>query len=70
MVNFCLKIKVLPEFPPKCFITTERHSLAVSGSLYGEKQFLLTFILYYWFVQKQLFKQILIFLSFFPFQTL
>ena len=58
IVNFVSKNKVLYEFPPKCFKTTERHSLAVCGSLCGEKQFLLIFILYYWFVPKKLFKEI------------
>ena len=33
----CQKRKVLYEFPTKCFKTTERHSLAVGGSLSGEK---------------------------------
>ena len=58
----CLKRKFLYEFLQKSFKTTERHSLVVCGSLCGEKQFLLIFILYNWFVPKQLFKQILIFL--------
>ena len=39
----CLKRKVLYEFPPKCFKTTEGNRLAVSGSLCGEKHFLLIF---------------------------
>ena len=34
---FGLKRKVLYEFPPKCFKTKEWHSLAVYGSLCGEK---------------------------------
>ena len=61
-VNFCLKRNVLYEFLPNCFKTTERHSLAVCGSLCGEKEILLIFILHYWFVQKLLFKEIQIFL--------
>ena len=52
----------------KCFKTTERHSLAVCGSLYGEKQFLLIFFPFYCFDYKHLFKQIQIFLRIFPFQ--
>ena len=44
IVTFIIKRKVLHELPQKCFKTTERHSLAVCGSLYGEKQFLLIFI--------------------------
>ena len=35
----CLKRKVLYEFPQKCFKTTERHSLAVCGSVGGENRF-------------------------------
>ena len=35
----------------------------------GEKKFLLIIIPFYWFEPKQLFKQILIFLSICPFQT-
>ena len=54
---------MLYEFPQKWFKITERHSLAVCSSLWGEKQFLLIFIPFYWFEQKKKFKQILIFLS-------
>ena len=36
--------------------------------IFGEKQFLLLFILYYWFVQKELFKQIQILVWICPFQ--
>ena len=68
IVPFMSKRKVLYEFPQKYFKTTEGHSLAVCGSLCGEKQFLLIFIPFYWFDQKQLFKQIQIFLRIFPFQ--
>ena len=53
----------------KSFKTTERHSLAVCGSLYGEKLFLI-FIPFYWFDQKQLFKQIQIFLRICPFKKM
>ena len=67
--HFMSKRKVLYEFFQKCFKTTERHSLAVCGSLCGEKHFLLIFIPFYWFDQKQLFKQIQIFLRICPFQT-
>ena len=45
-----------------------RHSLAVCGSLLGEKKFLLIFVPCYLFDQKQLFKQIQIFLRISPFQ--
>ena len=54
---------------PKCIKTKERHSLAVCGSLCGEKLFLLIFIPFTWFEQIHLFKQILIFPGIFPFQT-
>ena len=66
----CLKRKVLYEFLQKCFKTTERHSLAVCGLLCGEKQFLLIFICFYRFNQKQLLKQIKIFLRIFPFTNM
>ena len=69
IVNFCLKRKVLYEFPPKCFKITERHSLAVCSSLCGEKEILLIFILHYWVVQKLLFKEIQIFLRICPFSN-
>ena len=67
--TFMIKKKKFYEFTQKWFKTTERHSLAVKGSLCGEKQFLLIFIPFYWFDQKQLFKQIQIFLRICPFQT-
>ena len=50
--HLCIKRKFLIEFPPKCFKTTERHSLAVCGPLCGEKQFLLIFIPFYWLMKK------------------
>ena len=62
--------KVLCEFSRKCLKTTEKHSLAVRGSLFGEKQFLLILVPFYWFGQKQLFKQIQIFLRIFPFSNM
>ena len=68
--SFMTKKKVLYEFLQKYIKTTERHSLAVYGSLCGEKKFLLISILYYWFVQKQLFKQIQIFLRICPFSNM
>ena len=68
-VTFVSKKKVLYEFPQKCFKTTERHCLAVCGSVCGEKQFLLLFIPFFWFDQKKLFKQIQIFHRIRTFQT-
>ena len=55
---------------PKMLKKTERPNLAVCGSLCGEKQFLLIFILHYWLVQKQLFKQIQILLRICPFSNM
>ena len=55
---FWLKREVLCEYPQKCFKKTEMHSLAVIGSFWREKQHLLIFVFFYWFDQKQLFKQI------------
>ena len=51
--HFYVKRKVLYEFPPKHFKTTEWHGLAVYSSLTGEKQFLLIFNPFYWFDQKK-----------------
>ena len=65
---FGLKREILSEFPRKCFKTIEKHSFAVCGSLYGEKNFLVQFVPFYWFVQKYLFKQILILFRIYPFQ--
>ena len=39
-------------FHKKCFKTTGRHSLAVWGSLFGEKQFLLIFVPFCWLDHK------------------
>ena len=66
----CLKRKVLYEFPPKCFKTWERYGIALCGSLCGEKKFLLIFIPFYRFDQKQLFIEIQIFLWIFPFSNM
>ena len=62
IVTFMSKRKYPYEFNQKSFKTTERNSLALCGSLCGEKQFLLIFIPFNWFDQKYLFKQIQIFL--------
>ena len=50
-------------FFQKCFKTTERHSLAVCGSICREN-FFFHIIPFYLFNKKKLFKQILIFLRF------
>ena len=69
-VKLWIKREVFRVFPRKPFKTTEKHSLAVRGSLCGEKPFLIIFVLFYWFVQKKLFKQIQIFLLVCPFSNL
>ena len=53
IVNFMSKRKVLYEILQKCLKKTERHGLEVCVSLCGEKQFLLIFIHFYWFDQKE-----------------
>ena len=70
IVIFMSKKKSSFEFPAKSFKTTERISLAVCGLLCGEKQFLLIFIVFYWFDQKQLLKQIQIFLRILNFSNI
>ena len=70
IVILCLKRIVLYEFLQTCSKTTERHSLAVCGLLFGEKQFLLIFICFYRFNKKKLLKQIQIFLRNFPFSNM
>ena len=55
-------------FQKTYFKTTERHTLTVCGLFWGEKQFLLIFIPFSWFAQKQLFHQILFFLWICPFK--
>ena len=49
----------------------DARSIEVSTAHFDEKKsFLLIFVHFYWFDQKQLFKQILIFLIIFPFSNL
>ena len=67
IVTFWNKKRSFSEFPQKYFNTTEKHSLAVCGSFWGEKQFLLIFVPFYLFDQNQLFKQIQNFFRIFPF---
>ena len=62
IATFMSKKKMSLWITPKCFKTTERYSLAVCGSLCGQKQFLLIFISFYKFDKKKLFKQIQIFI--------
>ena len=61
--HFLMKRVVLCDFSKKCFKITEKYSLALCSSFWGEKQFLLIFVPFYWFGQKKLFKQIYIFLQ-------
>ena len=68
IVDFWLKRDVLCESSRKCFTTTEKHSLAVCGSMLAKKVLFLIFVHIYWFDQKQLFKQILILLRIYPFK--
>ena len=70
IVTLMSKKKTSLRFPPKCFKTTERHSLAVCVPLCVEKQFLLIFIPIYWVDKKKLFKQIQIFLRICPFSNM
>ena len=60
----------LCEFPRICLNTTEKDSLAVWGSLTGDKPFFLIFVPFKWFDQKQLFIQIQIFFRICPFSNL
>ena len=57
-------------YPENASKTTGKQNLAVCGSFWGEKYFLLIFVPFYWFDQKKLFKQIQIFLRFCPFSNL
>ena len=55
LVPFLTKMKSSLWISLKNFKTRERHSLVVCGSLWGEKQFLLIFVPFYWFDQKKFF---------------
>ena len=54
IVIFWIKREVFSELARKCFKTTEKQSLAVCSSFWGEKQFLLIFVPFYCFEQKGL----------------
>ena len=54
IVTFLTKKRSFQWISPKCFKTTENHSLAVGSSLQGDKQFLLIFIPFYLFFQKKI----------------
>ena len=66
---FWLKREDTREFLRKCFKTTERHRLAVRGSLWGEKKVFINICPFYWFYQKKLFKLRQIFIRIYLFQT-
>ena len=70
IVTFWLKREVFSEFSRKCFKTTEKHSLAVCGSFWGEKKFLIIFVPFYCFDPKSCLQQIHIFLWIFSFSNL
>ena len=70
IVTFWLKREVLCEYSSKCFKTTERQSLAACGTLGEEKKFMLICTRFYWFGQKQLFKQIQFFIRICPFSNM
>ena len=70
VVNFWTKKRSCLWISPKKLQNNRKVFLSVCGSLCGEKQFLLTFVPFYWFDQKHLFKQIQIFLRICPFSHL
>ena len=70
IVNFWTKKRSFQWISPKMFKTTGKHSLAVCGSFWGEKQFLLIFVPFYCFEQKGCLQQIQIFLWICPFSNL
>ena len=69
IVTFWNKKRSFSKFPQKWFNTTEKHSIDVCGSFWGEKKFLLIFVAIYRFDQNQFFKQSKLSSGFFPFQT-
>ena len=71
IVIFGLKREVLCEFLQKCFKTTEKHKFSCMWlTLRRKTSFCLIFPPFYWFDQKQLFKQILNFPLDLPFSNL
>ena len=54
---------------PKMLQTTEKYSLVLCGSLWGEKQFLLIFFPFYWFDQKSCLNKSKYSSGFSPFQA-
>ena len=70
IITFLTKKRIFLGISLKMLQNNRKHSLAVCGSLWWEKQFLLIFIPFYRFDQKQLFKQIQIFLWICPFSKM
>ena len=68
MVFFWLKREFFREVSRKCLKRIGKHSLAICCSFWGEKQFLLIFVPFFRFDQKQLLKHIQISSGFAPFQ--
>ena len=58
IVTFWTKREIFNELSLNCFKTTGEHNSTVYGTFCREKQFLLILLPFYWFDQKQLFKQI------------
>ena len=56
IVSFWTKMRIFQEISPKMLKKTGKRNLAVSGSFWGEKLFLLIIVPFYCFEQKQLFK--------------
>ena len=70
IITFLTKKRIFLWISLKMLQNNRKHSLAVCGSLWWEKQFLLIFIPFYRFDQKQLVKQIQIFLWICPFSNM
>ena len=70
IANFLIKREVICEFPPKCCKTTKKHSLAVCGSLWGEKPVYVNISLIFLIWSKTFAKQIQIFHRIFPFSNM
>ena len=70
IVSFLTKKRISLWIFLKILQNKERHSFAVCVTLCEEKQFLLIYIRSYWFDQKQLFKQIQIFIRIWPFSNM
>ena len=70
IVTFGPEREVFSELSRKWFKTTGKHSLAVCGSLWGEKQFLLIFVPFYCLYKKGCLQLIQIFLRIWHFSNL